>query len=225
MSKIEILASAITFLCIICAVREKIATFPLGMLSTALYGCIFFSQRLYSSMSLQAIFFVFNAYGLYKWTHPPEKSAGPDNTLVVTILDAKTRLLAIATVGLLTLLLGFLTSNLHLLLPALFPEEAFAEIPLAYRLPCVYIDAFLLSAGISAQYLMALKKLENWVIWFVVDVISAPFYAATVGAATGILYFAFIVTAVTGFLAWNKSRRRLAVKNGANLSETADKQP
>ncbi|MDR2466678.1 MAG: nicotinamide riboside transporter PnuC [Prevotellaceae bacterium] len=205
MSKIEIIASAISLLCILCAVREKIATFPLGMCSTALYGYIFFSQRLYSSMSLQAVFFVFNAYGIYKWTHPAEKNAAPDNTLAVTTLDAKARLLALATVALLTLLLGYLTSSLHRLLPALFPDEAFAEIPPDYRLLCIYIDAFLLSASILAQYLMALKKIENWVIWFIVDIISAPLYAATVGAATGILYLVFIVTAIAGFAAWNRS--------------------
>jgi nicotinamide mononucleotide transporter len=208
MSGIEIIASAISLLCILCAVREKIATFPLGMFSTTLYACIFFSQRLYSSMSLQAVFFLFNAYGLYKWTHPAEKNAGPDNTLAVTTLDTKARLLTLATVALLTLLLGHLTANLHRLLPALFPDEAFAEIPPDFRLFCIYIDAFLLSASISAQYLMALKKLENWVIWFAVDIISAPLYAATVGAATGILYLVFIITAVAGFVTWNKSRRR-----------------
>ncbi|MDR3245540.1 MAG: nicotinamide mononucleotide transporter family protein [Prevotellaceae bacterium] len=52
---------------------------------------------------------------------------------------------------------------------------------------------------------MAVKKLENWAIWFVVDLVSAPLYLITVGWATGILYVVFIFTAVAGWLEWKKS--------------------
>jgi nicotinamide mononucleotide transporter len=52
---------------------------------------------------------------------------------------------------------------------------------------------------------MAVKKLENWAIWFVVDLVSAPFYLITVGWATGILYLVFIFTAIVGWREWRKS--------------------
>jgi nicotinamide mononucleotide transporter len=52
---------------------------------------------------------------------------------------------------------------------------------------------------------MAVKKLESWAIWFLVDIVSAPFYFITVGWATGILYFVFIFTAVMGWIEWKKS--------------------
>ncbi|MDR1895507.1 MAG: nicotinamide riboside transporter PnuC [Prevotellaceae bacterium] len=195
-SFIEAIAVIITFLCIVCAVKEKIWTFPLGMAGTALYFFVFFTQRVYSSMALQIVFFAFNAYGLYKWTHPDKQEVTKsDNTLAVTLLTLKNRILVVAIIAILTLALGYVMSNIDTWLPSLFPEKA----------KYVYIDTFILSASIVAQYLMALKKLENWAIWLIVDILSTPFYAITVGWATGILYFVFVFTAISGLIEWKKS--------------------
>jgi nicotinamide mononucleotide transporter len=193
---LEVISSILSFLCILFAVKEKIWTFPLGMISTAMYFFVFFMQRVYSSMTLQIMFFAFNAYGLYKWTHPGEKDAAKsDNTLAVTLLSFKGRVLMVAIIAILTLTLGYVMSSLHNWLPSLFPEEA----------KYVYLDTAILSASLVAQYLMAIKKLESWAIWFLVDIVSAPFYFITVGWATGILYFIFIFTAVMGWIEWKKS--------------------
>jgi nicotinamide mononucleotide transporter len=193
---LEITASVLSFFCILFAVKEKIWTFPIGMVSTAMYFVVFFMQRVYSSMTLQIMFFAFNAYGLYKWTHPGKNDAAkPDNTLAVTLLRFKERMMTVVIIAVLTLALGYVMSNLHNWLPSLFTDEA----------KYVYLDTAILSASLVAQYLMALKKLESWAIWFVVDIVSAPFYFVTVGWATGILYFVFIFTAVAGWLEWKKS--------------------
>ncbi|MDR2384007.1 MAG: nicotinamide riboside transporter PnuC [Prevotellaceae bacterium] len=194
---LEVISSILSFLCILFAVKEKIWTFPIGMVSTAMYFFVFFMQRVYSSMILQVMFFAFNVYGLYKWTHPGEKDAAKsDNTLAVTSLSFKERMMTVAIIATLTLALGYVMSHLHSWLPSLFPEEA----------KYVYLDTAILSASLVAQYLMALKKLESWAIWFLVDVVSAPFYFITVGWATGILYFIFIFTAVMGWIEWKKSK-------------------
>jgi nicotinamide mononucleotide transporter len=194
---LEITASILSFLCILFAVKEKIWTFPIGMISTTMYFFVFFMQRVYSSMTLQIMFFAFNAYGLYKWTHPGKKDiAKSDNTLAVTKLRSQGIILVTIIIAVLTLSLGYVMSNLHNWLPSLFPDEA----------KYVYIDTAILSASLVAQYLMAIKKLENWAIWFLVDIVSAPFYFITVGWATGILYFIFIFTAVMGWIEWKKTK-------------------
>ncbi|MDR0384847.1 MAG: nicotinamide riboside transporter PnuC [Prevotellaceae bacterium] len=197
---LETVSSILSFLCILFAVREKILTFPLGMISTALYFFVFYMQQVYSSMTLQVMFFAFNAYGLYRWKHPGKKDAAkPDNTLAVTVLTPRNRIVAAAVIAILTLTLGYVMSSLHGWLPSLFPEEA----------KYVYLDTAILSASLVAQYLMALKKLENWAIWLLVDVVAAPFYFITVGWATGILYFIFIITAVTGWVEWKRNMKAI----------------
>jgi nicotinamide mononucleotide transporter len=197
---LEVTSSVLTFVCILLAAKEKIRTFPVGMISTAMYFFVFFMQRVYSSMTLQIMFFAFNAYGLYKWTHPGKKDAAKaDNTLAVTLLSFKGRVWTATIIAVLTLLLGYVMSNLHNWLPSLFAGEA----------KYVYLDTAILSASLVAQYLLAIKKLESWAIWFLVDIVSAPFYFITVGWATGILYFVLIFTAVMGWREWKRNKLRI----------------
>ena len=198
----EAFAVLLTFLCIVAAVKEKVLTFPLGMIGTAMYFYIFFMQRVYSSMLLQVMFFVFNAYGLYRWTHPARGYANDNNQLAVTVCTRKQRFICAIVIFLLAMIWGYTSSNLHLWFPLLFPEPA----------KYAYIDAFILSASLTAQYLMAVKKLENWVLWFSVDIVAAPFYAFTVGWFTGGLYLVFIFTAIMGFLQWYKSYKKGLLK-------------
>jgi nicotinamide mononucleotide transporter len=214
---LEIISSILSFLCILFAVKEKIWTFPIGMLSTAMYFFVFFIQRVYSSMSLQIMFFAFNVYGLYKWTHPGEKDAAKsDNTLAVTTLTLQKRLLTVIIIALLTIALGYVMSNLPNWFPSLFEKvkSVYYDVNVFYGIRfqitlspaiIIYLDTAILSASLVAQYLMALKKLESWAIWFLVDIVSAPFYFITVGWATGILYFIFIFTAVMGWKEWKKA--------------------
>jgi nicotinamide mononucleotide transporter len=89
-------------------------------------------------------------------------------------------------------------SHLHAWLPQLFVQEA----------RHVWIDNFILSASIVGQYLMAVKKIENWAWWLAVDVIAAPFYFFTVGTATGLMYLAFIATGIMGLTGWQKSMKK-----------------
>ena len=196
----EALAVLLTFACIVYAVREKVLTFPLGMIGTAMYFCIFYMQQVYSSMLLQVMFFAFNAYGLYKWTHPSDNApVNANRQLAVSVCTRKQRLICLAAIIAILFGWGYVSSNLHVWLPSLFTEPA----------KYAYIDAFILSASLVAQYLMAIKKLENWILWFAVDVVATPFYIITVGWFTGCLYFVFIFTAVTGFVQWRKSLRAL----------------
>jgi nicotinamide mononucleotide transporter len=194
----EITAIAVTLLCIILAVKEKIWTFPFGIVGTLMYFYIFFQQRVYSSMTLQAVFLAFNIYGLYKWTHPDKNEAKADNTLAVSSLTNRQRILTVVIIAVLVLALGFVMSNLNNWLPKIFPEPA----------KYVWIDTFILSASLAGQYLMAVKKWENWVLWLVVDILATPFYFITVGWATGLLYLVFVFTAVSGIIEWRKSLRQ-----------------
>ncbi|MDR2562515.1 MAG: nicotinamide riboside transporter PnuC [Prevotellaceae bacterium] len=194
---IEALAVLLTFLCILAAVREKILTFPLGMTATAIYFYIFFIQHVYSSMILQAVFFVFNAYGLYRWTHPASGRANSENRLAVTLCSRRQRMICVLSVIIITVTWGYISGRLHIWIPALFTEPA----------EYANIDAFILAASLVGQYLMAIKKLENWIFWFTVDIVAAPFYTITVGWFTGTLYLVFIFTAISGFFNWKKNLR------------------
>jgi nicotinamide mononucleotide transporter len=202
MSALELIAVVFTFTCIALATKEKIWTFPFAIVGTLLFLYLFFRHRVYSSALLQLFFLSFNIFGWWKWTHPKRNEAKADKTLAVSILSWKGRL----TTGLVLIgvyaVLALITTHLHTWAPSLFPEEA----------KHAGIDTFILSASLVSQYLMSIKKLENWVFWIAVDVVAAPFYFLTVGAATGIMYLAFIFTGFLGLLNWRKSYRKTLVQ-------------
>lgn len=67
------------------------------------------------------------------------------------------------------------------------------------------LDALTNGFAILATYLAAKKKLDNWLIWIPVNMLTIymvysrgmPFYS--------VLYFCYLLFAVIGFFQWNKS--------------------
>lgn len=51
---------------------------------------------------------------------------------------------------------------------------------------------------------MAHKKLENWTLWIIGDIVSVPLYFIKGYGFTGIQYTIFLVIAVGGYLTWKK---------------------
>jgi len=59
--------------------------------------------------------------------------------------------------------------------------------------------------SLVAQWLISHKKLENWLVWIVVDVTSIPHYWYKHLHLTAGLYLVFLVLATLGYLAWRRT--------------------
>ena len=73
-----------------------------------------------------------------------------------------------------------------------------------------WLDALLATTSLVAQWMMTRKILENWLLWIVVDVIYVPMFISQRLYATAVLYAAFLVLAVMGFVEWRRSLVRRA---------------
>lgn len=67
-----------------------------------------------------------------------------------------------------------------------------------------YADAVIMNMSLIAQWLMARKKLESWLFWIMIDVVAVGVYFSKELYLTTILYAAFLMLAITGFIAWKK---------------------
>ena len=67
-----------------------------------------------------------------------------------------------------------------------------------------YID--ILTSGIffTAMWYMANKKIENWVLWIIADVITVPLYAYRGLGMLSLQYLIFTILAIQGYLQWKK---------------------
>ena len=68
-----------------------------------------------------------------------------------------------------------------------------------------YVDSITTAVFFVGMWLMAKRKLENWIYWILGDIISVPLYWYKGLAFTSFQYFGFTFIAIFGYLAWKKN--------------------
>jgi len=68
-----------------------------------------------------------------------------------------------------------------------------------------YIDIFTSGIFFTAMWYMANKKLENWTLWIIADVITVPLYTSRGLGMLALQYLIFTVLAVQGYIEWRKT--------------------
>ncbi|MEC5164025.1 MULTISPECIES: nicotinamide riboside transporter PnuC [unclassified Janthinobacterium] len=160
-------------------IRQSHWAWLFAIVSSVTYGMVFFHSRLYGDMGLQLVFIVVSAWGWYQWL----RGAANGAQLPVTRLAG--RGWALAGAG---WLLGFAV------LAWFLQTYTDTDVPRA--------DGFLTAGSLLGQLLLSRKKLENWHIWIVVDVLYVGLYLYKNLMLTAILYAVFVVMAALGLRAW-----------------------
>ena len=184
----EIIAVITGLLCVYLAAVNNIWNWPFAIISVSIYIFIFFEARLYADMGLQFYFMAMNIYGWYYWSHKP---AAEQKTPVILIKKQETIVAAIAVV-----LFTFILGSVLKYTTASFP----------------YLDSFCTACSLVAQYLLARKVLQNWLIWIFVDVIYVGVYTFKDLHLTAIMYAIYVAMALLGYLDWRKEYRKQIAK-------------
>jgi nicotinamide mononucleotide transporter len=172
--------------------RQHILTWPVGILSVLLYMVLFYQIRLYADALEQVYYLAASAFGWWRWSTRGAPSSGP---LRVHYSPARCLLFVLLLTAVLSVALGMVVARLHQLLPALFPEPA--SFP--------YVDAATTVMSFTAMALMALKRIESWLYWIVVDVVGIGLYAAKDVRFVALLYAVLLVLAVHGHASWRRA--------------------
>lgn len=182
----EYIAAALGLMNVGLLVRRSVWNYPFGLAMVTLYFFVFLDQRLYSDMLLQIFFFVVQLYGWWQWLRA-KQAAGE---VRVGLLRPGERAICVATTAAVSLALGFVMDT-----------QTNAAAP--------YVDASIAGMSISAQLLLAWRKLENWLLWIVTDIVAIGLYLSKGLKPTAALYAVFLVLCVIGFIDW---RRKLAAQ-------------
>ena len=180
-SPLEGVAAAFGVVSVFLSTRQNIWSWPTAIVNVALYTIVFYNGRLYGQMGLQAVFLVLSVYGWYQWLH------GGEQKTELHVSRASPRLLGIlAGINLVT----------WIALAAIL-RRTDAALP--------WLDALLATTSLVAQWMMTRKILENWILWIAVDIVYVPMFLSQRLYATSLLYAAFLVLAVMGFVEWRRS--------------------
>ncbi len=182
MNSIETTAAVFGFLCVVFTVRQNVWCWPTGLVQVFLYIFVFYRVKLYSDMILHVIYVYMQIYGWRNWLRGGEnRSELPVSDLSGKALAACVFLCAVATAS-----TGYAMAS--------FTD---ASVP--------YFDAFTTAASLIAQWLMAKKKIESWYFWISVDIVAIGVYYYKDLFFTSALYATFLILAVSGLIAWQRS--------------------
>ncbi len=182
---LEILATFTGILSVIFAIFKRIWVYPVGIISTALYTYLLFQWELYGDMLINAYYTLMSLYGWWAWLQYDEK-ANENNSKQDFILTQ----MAFCLVGGLILVIGIYY----------FKYDSIQNIPFIN-----WIDAFCTSLFLVAMFLMAHKRIENWLFWIVGNTLAIYLFYAKGYTITSIQYVVFLILAIIGWGKWRKS--------------------
>lgn len=176
------------------SMKENILVYPTGIVSVLIYVYIALQYKLYADMGVNFYYFLVSVYGWYYWVHPKNDSR---DQVPVTINSRNENLFSLAlTVGSFSILY-YVLSN-------------FTDSDVALW------DSLTTCFAILGMFLMARKKLENWVAWIITDLISIPLYFYKGLVLTSFQFLVFTGISFAGYIAWKKSMEKEAEKRRVN---------
>ncbi|MBS1533020.1 MAG: nicotinamide mononucleotide transporter [Bacteroidetes bacterium] len=187
----EIIGAITGFLCVYLASVNNIWNWPIAIISTALYVYVFGQKGFYADMLQYVYLCVMSMYGWWFWSRHPQT----DDKAPVLLITRKQIIISALIVIVATPVLGYtlitFAAKLHYDPPA-YP----------------YLDSFCTSCSLVAQVFLARKVLENWVIWFFVDIIYVVMYFKKGLEFTSFLFIVYIIIAVNGYFDWRRDYRK-----------------
>ena len=182
---VEIAGAVLSVIYLYLSIREKSALWIFGFISSLLYIFVFFESKLYADMSLSFYYLGVSIFGWITWQ---QKTTQLQNTkLHITRISGKKQLLQYV--------LGTLIAYLAYYLILQYLTDS--TIPAA--------DSVVGALSVIATWMLAKKKIENWLIWIVVDAFAAGLYFYKELYPTAILFVIYTVMAVVGYKQWKKT--------------------
>lgn len=180
---IEISGVITSLICVWLNVRQNIWGWFWAMVSSVLSGILFWQSGLYSDAELQVFFFLMSAYGYWQWLR-----GGVDSSPLVVGNQPKKYWFLLAVLA-----VGFTAGSGYV----------HFRVTNAYL---SYIDSAATAISLVAQWQMARKYLENWVLWATVNVVYVGLYLSKNLYGYAGLYVVFFLLAIHGYRSWKASR-------------------
>lgn len=181
---LEIVGSLFGLMSVWFSKRDNILVFPTGIISTAIFVYILSVYGLLGDMMINAYYFIMSIYGWHIWTQKVDK----DHFIPITKLETRREFKISALIFVATLI--FVT-----VVYSVFDK---------WNSWTAYVDTFTTAVFFLGMWLMAKKKLENWQLWIIGDVISIPLYLYKGLVFSAFQYAIFTLIAIYGYNAWKK---------------------
>tara|TARA_R110000850_G_scaffold190308_2_gene316184 strand:- start:22058 stop:22699 length:642 start_codon:yes stop_codon:yes gene_type:complete len=180
---LEIIAVLFGLVSVWFAKKNNILVFPTGILSTIIFVYLLYTWGLIGDMLINAYYFMMSIYGWHVWTRKVDST----NLTPITRTTSKEKK---------TVVIIFL-----LAIAFVFAVYQWFD---RWNDWVAYVDTLTTAIFFVGMWLMAKRKIENWIFWIIGDLISVPLYLYKGYTFTSLQYFIFTIIAVYGYLEWRK---------------------
>ncbi|WP_372768023.1 nicotinamide riboside transporter PnuC [Lutibacter sp.] len=207
---LEFIAAIFGVLSVFYAKKENILVFPTGIISTVIYVYLLSKWNLYGDLIINIYYTLMSVYGWYMWSrivdnkqhHLPVSTTNSIDKLKTFGIFLFTSIFVIAVYRHFNVMPNHLnfTGSIDYALTNLTAGnlEDFRKIT-------PFLDTFTTGIFFAGMWLMANKKIENWLFWIAGNVVSIPLYFVKGYGFTGIQYAIFLILAFQGYNAWKKN--------------------
>lgn len=180
---IELLGTILSVIYLYLSIKQRIGLWLFGFLCSLLYVIVFFQAKFYADMSLQFYYLAVSIYGWINWRAKSQKS---ESVLAISKTNLKS--------GIIFLLITVAIYFLYYYVLSKFTDS-----------PLPRADSFTTALSIIATWMLARKKLEHWLLWIIIDSVSAGLYIYKGLYITSVLFGIYTIMAVVGYYQWRRS--------------------
>ncbi|KAF5037345.1 Nicotinamide riboside transporter PnuC [anaerobic digester metagenome] len=185
----ELTAAALGIVAVFLQIRINSFYWVVSILNVSMYIWVYVSQRLYALMILMIYYVAMSVYGYYKWRFGDKHGS---KLYKVRISHTKLRTWIYTVI---TVFASFMIFSW-----ALF-KFTDSGTPI--------LDGLVTALSFAATWMLARKKLENWLVWLIANVISCYLYYSQEMYPTLVLYAFLSIMAAVGYYSWKNKMRQV----------------
>lgn len=195
---LEIIATSLGIASVYFSMKRNILVFPTGIISTGLYIYLLFNWGLYGDMLINVYYTTMSIYGWILWGKATE-----DEVHVNVMRMNKKEAFYGSIFFVLSILLVLTIYYYRPVISNNFDMSFLKDAGFHYTY-IDYIDSVLTAVFLVGMWLMARRKLENWIFWIIGDFMAIALFILKGYGITAIQYVVFTVLAFMGYYEWKK---------------------
>ena len=161
--------------------KERLLCFPVGLANVLISLYLFYYQKLYADAIQQVVYIFLLSYGWSQW----KRGTADSDQIRISRSSLSFFLLSISAGAVIAIALGYL---LEVYTDATFP----------------WIDSCATAAAFVAQWFVAKKKIENWILWIIVNITYISIYAYKGLWFYVLLFVIYLLLSFWGYRRWKK---------------------
>ena len=165
--------------------RANIYLWLVGLVMPVVHGTLYFQTGLYADFGMNVYYFLASVYGWLVWRNAPktEKGGGISRTPA-----RRWPMIAAAYAA------------LHLFIYWVLVTFTNSTVP--------FWDSLTTSLSIVGMWMLSRKYLEQWFVWFVVNLVTVGLYFYKEIPLTALLYTIYLTMSLAGYFRWRRMMRR-----------------